>query len=176
VRGWVWLGIVAALLVSTTVRPSAQPATALPPGDGVTVVAQLCSGCHSIELVTKVRDGPEGWKQRVDLMVLRGAQLLPDEEPVVVAYLAKNFGPGMTPMRSGPGIPPSLADGPGKELVASHCLLCHDAGRLTTTRTRAAWNEIVKEMVARMPAGFTTPAQDQQISAYLAAHYGETLR
>jgi hypothetical protein len=44
-------------------------------------------------------------------------------------------------MRSGPGIPPPLAEGSQKLLIASHCLLCHDAGRIAgATRGNGARN------------------------------------
>jgi mono/diheme cytochrome c family protein len=162
------VGILAFVLASAG-RPSAQPAA-----DGKALFAQVCSQCHALSIATKLHDGPEGWKRRVDLMVLRGAQMTPAEESTVVAYLAANYGPGATVMSSGPTPAPPLLTASGEDLVAGHCLLCHDSGRLVDARrTRIGWTAIVTDMVGRMPPGFATPQQERAIVDYLTAHYGQ---
>jgi mono/diheme cytochrome c family protein len=162
------VGILAFVLASSG-HPSAQPAT-----DGKALFTQVCSQCHALAMATKLRDGPEGWKRRVDLMVLRGAQLTPSEESIVVAYLAANFGPGGTVMVSGPTPAPALVSAPGEDMVAGHCLLCHDSGRLVDARrSRVGWISIVTDMVGRMPPGFSTSHDETAMIDYLTAHYGK---
>lgn len=158
-----------ALLLASGGRPSAQPVP-----DGKALFTQVCSQCHALAMATKLRDGPEGWKRRVDLMVLRGAQLTPSEEATIVAYLAANYGPGGTLMASGPSPGPALVTAPGEDLVAGHCLLCHDSGRLVDARrSRIGWTAIVTDMVERMPPGFATLQQRRAMVDFLTAHYGQ---
>jgi len=70
-----------------------QASTALPPGEGKPIVQRACVGCHALKVVTSKRASREQWASMVDQMVTRGADLSDDEIEVVVAYLAKNFGP-----------------------------------------------------------------------------------
>lgn len=60
--------------------------------DGATLVQERCSVCHSLSRVEGSRHTTADWKTIVDLMISRGAQLTPEEETVVVNYLAANFG------------------------------------------------------------------------------------
>ena len=85
-----------ALAIVAAVAPSrAQNANPLPPGDGRDLVAVVCSQCHYLGTIAKIRDGAAGWRVYVDNMVLRGAQLSESEVETVVNYLALNLGPGM---------------------------------------------------------------------------------
>lgn len=141
----------------------------LPPGDGREVIAVACTQCHSLAPIMMMRDGTAGWKRFVQNMILRGAQLTPQESDTVVQYLASNFGPGANPMKSGARME-SLPDGAGKELVESRCSLCHDLGRITSVkRNKSEWDRTVRDMVAQgAPA---TPEQIQAITSYLTSHF-----
>ncbi len=61
--------------------------------DGATLVQERCSVCHPLSRVTQSRFTAEQWKLVVDQMIARGAELTPEEEIVVVNYLAANYGP-----------------------------------------------------------------------------------
>ncbi|MCZ6751553.1 MAG: hypothetical protein O7E51_06970 [Acidobacteria bacterium] len=160
---------------------------ALPEGDGKELVAAACTQCHSLSPIRMLRDGREGWKEMVHEMVLRGAQLGPEEADTVIRYLARNFGPGMSPMQTGP-LPPetalgggsgaetgdtvSLPPGDGKDMVEARCRICHDLGRVVTARrTRAEWEQITKNMMGRGPTA--TPEQIQTMVSYLTAQFGK---
>jgi len=147
------------------------PRPALPPGDGRDLVAVACTQCHGLAMITTLRDGPAGWKYTVQEMVLRGAQLLPEEADTVVQYLSKNFGPGTSPMQSGVKGPP-LPEGAGKQLVETRCTLCHDLGKVTAAaRSKEEWDRIVKNMAAR---GLTArPEEINTITSYLTAQFGK---
>jgi cytochrome c5 len=147
----------------------AQPANALPPGDGRDLVAAACTQCHALTVILAMRDGPIGWKRHVYHMVLRGAQLSPREADTVLAYLDANFGPGQ---RMPPAKPVALPAGPGKELVETRCTLCHDLERVTAAkREKREWDSVVANMLERF--GLQAPDEARAISAYLGAHYGQ---
>jgi cytochrome c5 len=149
------------------------PANNLPAGSGRDIVAVACTQCHGLKLIAALRDGPMGWRHFVNDMILRGAQLTPQEADTVAQYLAKNFGPGTSPMQSGLKSEP-LPAGEGAQLVQSHCPLCHDLGRITTVgRSKEEWNNTVNNMMAR--AGNNVATQDEILTmvGYLAAHFGK---
>ncbi len=58
------------------------------------LVGASCSGCHSLKLVTQNRATREGWKELIVWM--QETQKLWDlgeNEPLILDYLAKNYGP-----------------------------------------------------------------------------------
>jgi hypothetical protein len=66
----------------------------LPDGEGKDIVATDCLLCHTLERVV-ISHRPHGeWDKLVNQMIERGAPLADDQVPIVVNYLAKNFGPG----------------------------------------------------------------------------------
>jgi cytochrome c5 len=149
-----------------------SPGNALPEGPGKEVVAVACSQCHGLKLIVSLRDGPVGWKHFVDDMILRGAQLTPQEADTVAQYLSKNFGPGTSPMQSGLKSAP-LPAGDGEKLVESHCTLCHDLGRVTTiTRSKEEWNNTVSNMMARAGSNMASQEEVLTMASYLAANFG----
>ena len=163
-----------------------QAATPLPSGDGRDLVATACTQCHALRPIATKRDGVGGWRATVEEMVIRGAQLFPEEAETVIRYLAANFGPGLNPMQTGvlppgsavssPGAPASsvsLPAGSGKEAVEARCAICHDLGRVVgSRRTREEWERITRNMIERGPQA--PPDQVQTIISYLTAQFGKT--
>ena len=65
----------------------------------------------------------------------------------------------------------SLPDGPGKPLVMRICTECHPIGiAISSPKTAAGWRSTVADMAARGAHG--TPAEMEQVAAYLTAHFG----
>jgi mono/diheme cytochrome c family protein len=152
---------------------SPSPASSLPAGNGKEIVAVACTQCHGLKMIVAMRDGPVGWKHFVDDMVLRGAQLTPPEADTVAQYLAKNFGPGTSPMQSGLKTE-ALPVGDGQKLVESHCALCHDLGRVTTIgRSKEEWNNTVSNMMARAGTNVATQQEISTMTSYLASNFGK---
>jgi mono/diheme cytochrome c family protein len=148
-----------------------SPAISLPPGPGRDLVAVACTQCHGLKLIVALRDGPVGWKEFVNDMILRGAQLDPREADMVIRYLASNFGPGNSPMQSSLKTEP-LPPGDGEKLVESHCTICHDLGRITAiARSEQEWKNTVRNMMERSGSNVATPEQIQTMTSYLAAHF-----
>jgi cytochrome c5 len=161
------------LLACAQAYGQAPGASGLPVGDGAEIVAKACTQCHGLGLTVAMRDGRVGWQEMVDNMILRGAQVRPEEEKIVIDYLVENFGPSKGPMPSPKGAVLVLADGPGKAIVESHCTYCHDAGRITgVKRSKAEWEATVKQMVHWSGAA-VTPEEIQTMTAYLTSQYGK---
>ncbi len=157
-----------ATVASASPSRAQQAINPLPAGDGRDLVAAVCSQCHYLGTIAKIRDGAPGWRLFVNNMVLRGAQLTGPEIDIVVNYLAQNLGPGIN---LPPQKPVALPDGAGKHLVETRCNLCHDLERIAAgPRHKADWRNIVDNMVGR--GGTATPDEARTIGDYLAANFG----
>lgn len=61
---------------------------------GREVVAQNCTRCHSAKLVIQNRATREGWKSMIVWMQdTQNLWPLGDNEPIILDYLSKNYGP-----------------------------------------------------------------------------------
>jgi hypothetical protein len=60
--------------------------------NGATLVQERCTKCHSITRVERSRYTAAQWETIVNTMISKGAEVTPEEEPVIVNYLATNFG------------------------------------------------------------------------------------
>ncbi len=76
---------------SPTNNTPATSATSSGSSSGQTLMQEHCSVCHSIDRVTSRQKTADQWKQTVDRMILRGAQLTPQEEQTLVDYLAQTY-------------------------------------------------------------------------------------
>lgn len=186
-RNLVGIGLLMGLLLGFRGLLSAQTSASpdLPAGEGRELIAIACTQCHALKPIVMLRDGLAGWKNMVEEMILRGAQLTPAEAETVARYLAQHFGPGPRPFLTGT-LPPksavssspvdakaiALPPGPGKELVEARCAICHDLGRVVTVRrSREEWERITKNMIERGPQA--TAEQIQAIVSYLSSQFGK---
>jgi cytochrome c5 len=65
----------------------------LPDGDGKDIATENCQACHKLTNLTKAHKDLDDWKDTVQTMIDRGANVPPDKVDILVQYLAKNFGP-----------------------------------------------------------------------------------
>lgn len=65
----------------------------LPDGDGKAIATENCQACHKLTNLTKAHKSLDDWKDTVQLMIDRGANVPADKIDTLVQYLAKNFGP-----------------------------------------------------------------------------------
>ena len=147
--------------------PAANP---FPDHPGREIVSVACTQCHGPNVFTQLRMGDNAWRAQIYDMVLRGAQIGPDEIDTAVKYMVASYGPGV-PF---PGQQPAqvtLADGGAKSLVEGGCALCHGLDRVVAAkRTKAEWQTIVNRMVF-----FGSPISGDQVTGvvdYLTTNYG----
>jgi cytochrome c5 len=74
-------------------KASHGKAAALPDGDGKEIATNSCQSCHMLTNVTNAHKNLDEWRETVQLMIDRGADVPPDQLETLVHYLAKNFGP-----------------------------------------------------------------------------------
>ena len=93
-----------------------------------------CLNCHDLRPIQTQALDEDGWTMVVNAMIQKGAQVKPDEIPILAEYLAFNYGP--------------LPDGAGKPLVLNRCTLCHDLQRVRQhLATREGWEETLSTML-----------------------------
>lgn len=73
--------------------PAAGATAALPEGEGREIVQRLCSGCHSLTLVTAKGRTPEEWDATVARMETNGMVAPADDVYAVIDYLSKALPP-----------------------------------------------------------------------------------
>jgi hypothetical protein len=75
----------------------------------------------------------DGWKKIVDLMIQEGAKINPEDIPMLVSYLADEYGP--------------LPEGEGKRIVLNKCTVCHDLKRVRQHfATPEDWADLLRAM------------------------------
>lgn len=147
-----------------------QPAgNLLPPGEGRDIVAVACTQCHGPNVFAQLREGSDAWRHQVYDMILRGAQVQSADIDKVVGYLSASFGPGINVPASLHQV--TLPDGAGKDVVESHCSVCHGLDRIALAkRAPGEWTQIVHRMVF---LGAPVSGEDEKtILAYLDQKFG----
>ena len=76
----------------------------LPEGKGRAEVETACYACHASDLLAQQRLTEKQWTATVEKMARWGAVVKDDEKSVIIAYLAKHFGPEnkFTPTKTKP--------------------------------------------------------------------------
>ena len=93
-----------------------------------------CIGCHDLRPIQTQALDKDGWTRMLASMIDKGAEVKPDELPVLLDFLVKNHGP--------------LPDGPGKTILLNTCTVCHDLGRVRIQgRTREDWDDTLGSML-----------------------------
>lgn len=146
------------------------PATSpFPDGPGKEIVSVACTQCHGPNVFTQLRMGENAWRAQIYDMILRGAQIGPNDIDTAAKYMATSYGPGV-PFPGQQPVKVTLADGQGKELVEGGCALCHGLDRVVDTkRTKDQWQTIVNRMIF-----LGAPVSGDQATTvvnYLASNY-----
>jgi hypothetical protein len=82
----------ALLLVSgTKMTQTAGAQDDLPSGQGKAELVKVCTQCHSIESIPRIRYTREEWANLVYSMKDMGADATGEELETIINYLAKNF-------------------------------------------------------------------------------------
>ncbi len=67
----------------------------IPDGPGKDTVEKICTACHDLGAITSMNGGADIWQSVADDMKSRGADGTDDDFKVIVAYLAKYYGPAV---------------------------------------------------------------------------------
>ena len=84
----------------------AKAVVELPDGDGKAIATENCQACHKLTNLTKAHKNLDDWKETVQTMIDRGANVPAEQVDTLVQYLAKNFGP-KDASAPAPATPPS---------------------------------------------------------------------
>ena len=77
-------------------------AQTLPDGPGKEILENKCSRCHTPDVVRTYRHTADDWQDEVVSMIDMGANVTDAELPVLVQYLATNWGPKTAPTSAAP--------------------------------------------------------------------------
>jgi mono/diheme cytochrome c family protein len=80
-----------------TPAPAKAAVVVLPEGEGKAIATENCQACHKLTNLTNAHKSLDDWKDTVQLMIDRGANVPADKVDVLAQYLAKNFGPKDAP-------------------------------------------------------------------------------
>jgi mono/diheme cytochrome c family protein len=83
--------LLAACGSSSPAATSAGGQTGASTSAGQALMQQRCTVCHSANRVTSAHHTAAEWKNTVDRMINKGAQLSPTEEQTLINYLAQNY-------------------------------------------------------------------------------------
>ncbi|HLZ74578.1 hypothetical protein [Phenylobacterium sp.] len=71
---------------------AADPNDVLPDGPGKDVVVRACTSCHEASEISEKPRTSSDWTEVIGKMIDNGAQLTPQEQDAVYAYVLKHFG------------------------------------------------------------------------------------
>jgi len=86
--GWVLFATI------LTVAPPVFADVDLPEGKGKDIVEAVCSDCHDFERIVRQSLTLDQWRNTLREMMENGATLNAEDVEPLLAYLARNFGPG----------------------------------------------------------------------------------
>ena len=132
----------------------AQGAAAIPPlpeGPGKSLVSTQCVGCHALDVALSKRGTRDEWSTILKTMTERGASIADADAAIIAAYLGQNFGPGAAPIpATRAGQASVLPDLPGRDVLTTKCMQCHQMSMWTALRQdRTAWESVMYRMVGR---------------------------
>ena len=127
----------------------------MPDGEGKKLVTTLCVGCHLLQIPLTQQKSSEQWRDTIDDMISRGAQIFDDEMELMVGYLSSHYGVESEPAQTSgasqqeKNLPQSAAsDLSGEDLLSAECSQCHADTLWRDLRLdRTEWEELLDRMV-----------------------------
>ena|SRR5215831_5028930 len=169
----VWFGVTVA---SAVMAFAAVQNVDLPDGPGKKVLESSCTNCHDLKELNKFKGiyKSKEWNELVMNMIGYGAKVPDDQVPVLVDYLAKNFGPKDAAAGNNAAAANNNAaanSNAGKNILENSCTNCHGIDVVEQHGLTAdGWTDIVRGMI-----GFGATVTDEQVPIlvdYLAKTYG----
>ena len=136
----------------------AQQSTSSDDEKGKALVESKCTLCHGLDEVRVANLDRPGWKELVESMRTKGADLKDDEVTVIVNYLVKTYSQD--------------PEAETKKLVEGSCGSCHGLELVTSAqKTKDEWAEVVRNMISY---GATIKEPEiPSVADYLGKHYGQ---
>jgi len=157
VKTFVW--VVLTLVVAGALAAQTQPSSSNDDDKGKALVQSKCTKCHGLEEVEAANLDRASWKETIEFMRTKGADLKDEEVNVIVNYLVKTYS-------SSPS-----SDAATKKLVEGTCGSCHGMDIVASAqKTNDEWAGVVREMIA-----YGASVKEDQISDvadYLSKNYG----
>ena len=157
VKTFVW--VVLTLVVAGALAAQTQPSSSNDDDKGKALVQSKCTQCHGLEEVEAANLDRASWKETIEFMRTKGADLKDDEVNVLVNYLVKTYSAS------------SNGDEATKKLVEGTCGSCHGMDIVASAqKTKDEWAGVVREMIA-----YGAGVKEDQISDvadYLSKNYG----
>jgi mono/diheme cytochrome c family protein len=124
---------------------------------GRALVESKCTLCHGLDEVRVANLDKPGWKELVESMRTKGADLKDDEVAVIVDYLVKTYSHD--------------SGAEAKKLVEGSCGSCHGMDVVTSAqKTKEEWTGVVREMISY--GATLQESQIPEVADYLAKNYG----
>ena len=137
---------------------------------GAALLQRACAGCHGAEVVTHYNyETPDGYRDIVNAMIGVGAQLTPQEVPVLVDYLFATY--GKKPAAGAPAQTAAVTPDPGKAILEAACTTCHSLDSLASHiyDTKEPYEGLVRNMIgygANVTDGQIAPLVDYMFKTY----------
>src|SRR5438045_4128998 len=97
-------GAILSLAVLTDVHGQKAAQPNLPDGPGKEILQNACTECHDLQMVVGTGYDKQEWQLTLERMITAGANVTPDQIPVLTDYLLKNMaGEGPRPAKIIPG-------------------------------------------------------------------------
>src|SRR5215467_14778153 len=145
-------------LVLAVAALGAQQSKSTDDEKGKALVESKCTLCHGLDEVRVANLDRPGWKELVESMRTKGADLKDDEVTLIVNYLVKTYSQD--------------PEAETKKLVEGSCGSCHGLELVTSAqKTKDEWTEVVRNMISY---GATIKEPEiPSVADYLAKHYGQ---
>ena len=132
----------------------AELVASMPDGEGKNLVTTLCVGCHPLQIPLTQQKSQEQWRDTIDDMISRGAQIFDDETELIASYLSTHYGVESKPAQtSGPSqqetnlSQSAASDLSGEDLLSAECSQCHaDTIWRDLRLDRTEWEELLYRM------------------------------
>ena len=155
-----FLWIVLAFLLAGALGAQTQQSSSNDDDKGKSLVQSKCTKCHGLEEVETAYLDKASWKETIEFMRTKGAELKDDEATIIVNYLVKTYSSSS-----------SGSDDPTKKLVEGTCGSCHGMDTVTSAqKTKDEWADVVRNMIS-----YGATVKEDQVAGvtdYLTKHYG----
>ena len=146
-----------------------QAQSRFPEGPGRAILERACGSCHDAGTITEHHFAtPDEYRDIVNSMIGSGAQVSPQELPVLVDYLFANWG-----KKPEGGAAPAAGADPGKAILEAACTTCHGLESMANHiyDTKAPYESLVNSMIAY--GAPVSEAQKGPLVDYMLKTYGK---